>query len=175
MRLNQQQFEETKTRILMMDSKQKQELARILNLDRKTEPREYQTPGALLHRNVQQALQPRILTNIPALHVLKKVQPKLAARFESVAAAFAQDLSKTFPKATFQETYGLHQYFTRMAVNRVEDMDLVLSAENVLDALVPLYELVDDQLPGYRVAGILQTMVLRKLGGGGPQCSGKTQ
>lgn len=176
MRLNAQQFEETKSRILLMDEKQRLEISRILGATSpKKEVEVGNTPGFTLHKHVQQALSVRTKNNIPSLSNLKRLKPQLAARFESVGKEYHLQLSGMFPKVTLQELFGLYRYFVQMAVNRVEDLDKVLSSENVLDALIPLHELVDDQLPGYRSSGILQTMVLRKINGGHEKCSATTQ
>ncbi|MEO0248286.1 MAG: hypothetical protein ABIN58_01860 [candidate division WOR-3 bacterium] len=173
MSLSAQQFEETKSRILLMNPKQLQELSRILSATSpklEASPRTGTTPGAVLHQHIQQVLATRTRNPIPSLSSLKRLKPRLAERFEAVGKEFHLQLSSMFPKVTLQEFYGIYRYFVQMAVNRVEDLDKVLSPENVMDALIPLHELVDDQLPGYRSAGILQTMVLRKINGGYEKC-----
>lgn len=176
MRLTQTQFEETKSRILLMDETQRREILKIIDATTKKPDTELgNTPGFTLHRQVQQSLSIRTKSNIPSLSNLKRLKPQLASRFEAVGKEFNLELSRLFPKVTLQELYGIYRYFVQMAVNRVEDLDKVLSSENVLDALVPLNELVDDQLPGYRSAGILQTMILRKINGGSDRCSAITQ
>ncbi len=99
----------------------------------------------------------------PSLSSVRRFDPKTYHRIVAMADEVNKTLAKLFPRTSQQEHRGLVNYFLILCFNSLEERDVSPTVHNALDALLPLNELIEDQLPGYLESGILQSVVLQQI------------
>lgn len=172
--IDQIEFEQVKQKIMRLSPKQKKELGILLNYTHqgplKSAPQEH---AEGFYRQLQFVLHQHQQSNPPMLPSLKRTSPSLYHRILAIDKELTATLDRLFPKVTKIQFEGLRMFFIQMAAHRIEDMERTVTLQMLLDCLIPLEELIDDQLPGYRASGILQQVILNKISGR-EQCLDKT-
>jgi hypothetical protein len=116
-----------------------------------------------LYRVIAEAVGRRGGMKLESLSTMARLRPAQARNLEVLAGIFEGSLHSLFGGCTIVQLEAVRTFMVRCACNRLEERKRLIDLQGVLDALIPLEELVDDCFPGYRASGVLKEEILRAL------------
>ena len=161
-------FEDVKSKLLSLNQAQRAELVKMLNALNANSQAHPRDASAGLYDEMRRVLNLRCNTNLPNLHEFKRANPQIVNRIGAVNQALEQMMAREFTHLTRQEHDSVKALLVDITVSHLFDK-IRLSPEpmamptpqRVLDALAVPEQVMDEQFPGYRRAGVLGEMLLR--------------
>ena len=164
--MNKEEFEKLKGQLLACTPIQQSELANVLRVAMaKNQPSSYfgNGQGALLYSDLREVLKRKANVELPGIGTLRSARPWLVEEMRKVELVVEAFLDRELKGTTRQERAACRGLLVGCAADwlRAGKEDAALSPEALLTALAVPEQVVDEEFPGYRHAGVLREMWLR--------------
>ena len=119
----------------------------------------------MLYAEIRRSLQQADI-DLPPYHEMRRVKPGTIAQVQATGTQLNASITALFPSLSRPERDAMRAFLVDCARQRVHEarMAAPITFYRVLDALIPLEELLDDRFPGYRESGQLAPTLLAFLG-----------
>lgn len=163
-------FDQIKSAVLGLPMEQRRELLAILYAlntppTKQDEINPHILPGMDLYEEIRRALNSRYHAALPDLRTLRKRLAYMPSKIAEVDKAVMSMIETDLPRLTRQQHTAVKQYVVSLAIDYLTDRkggkEITPTLESVLNALAVPTQLVDEQFPGYRRAGVLRDMLVQ--------------
>lgn len=160
-------FERIKSAVLSLTQAQRIELMSVLATltAPKTSDYGYGLRGSDLYEEIRRVLNARCRTGLPDLRTLRKQLGWMPSKLAEIDKAMEEMLGRDLPKLSRQQHDSIKAYLVNSAVDYLQDRpggrERPVLLNEVLDVLAVPSQLVDEQFPGYRQAGVLREMLVK--------------
>jgi hypothetical protein len=162
MMMPQDDFTRIQSELLRCNAQQRAVLLRQLRAQGTEETRSGLQSGAIrLWNDIQMAFQ-RCGVHLPPLGVMRETHRWLPARLTMVSIQVEDMLDRELKGTTRQERDAVRTFVTLLATEHVKmTCSGAVQFDRVLAVLAVPEQVLDDNFPGYRTAGVLREMLLR--------------
>ena len=158
-------FERIKSAVLGLTQTQRLELMSILATLTTPKTSDYGLPGGSLYEEIRRVLNARCQTGLPDLRTLRKQLGWMPTKIAEIDKAMEEMLARDLPNLSRQQHDAIKAYLVNSAIDYLQDRsggrERPVLLNEVLDVLAVPSQLVDEQFPGYRQAGVLKEMLVK--------------